>query len=165
MVDDKLEKFLKSWIDGELEPEQAADVAAYLKSNPRAQAKVSDYRRVAAVIRKVAKVTPIPMPRPVVIRRRALRREQEERQVIQWLQRLTAAAAILLVTTLGMLFASTMTTGDTNLAAQVGLVVSTTARPDLDGKTESAILPEHAPLLDQAMILALNDPSWEMPYR
>ncbi len=80
--------------------------------------------------------------------------------MIQWLQRLTAAAAILLVSTLGMLFASTMTTGDTNLAAQVGLVVSTTAQPDLDGN-----LPEHAPLLDQAMILALNDPSWEMPYR
>ena len=34
MVDDKLEKFLKSWIDGELEPEQAADVAEYLKANP-----------------------------------------------------------------------------------------------------------------------------------
>ncbi len=160
MVDDKLEKFLKSWIDGELEPEQAADVAAYLKSNPRAQAKVSDYRRVAAVIRKVAKATPIPMPRPVVIRRRALRREQEERQVIQWLQRLTVAAAILLVTTLGMLFASTPT-GDTGL----GLVVPTTAQPELDGKPEPAILLDQAPLLDQAMILALNDPSWEMPYR
>ena len=160
MVDDKLEKFLKSWIDGELEPEQAADVAAYLKSNPRAQAKVSDYRRVAAVIRKVAKATPIPMPRPVVIRRRALRREQEERQVIQWLQRLTAAAAILLVTTLGMLFASTLT-GDAGL----GLVVPTTAQRDLDGKPEPGILLDHAPLLDQAMILALNDPSWEMPYR
>ncbi len=160
MVDDKLEKFLKSWIDGELEPEQAADVAAYLKSNPRAQAKVSDYRRVAAVIRKVAKATPIPMPRPVVIRRRALRREQEERQVIQWLQRLTAAAAILLVTTLGMLFASTPT-GDTG----PGLVVPTTAQPELDGKPEPAILLDQAPLLNQAMILALNDPSWEMPYR
>lgn len=161
MVVDKLEKFLKSWIDGELEPEQAADVAAYLKSNPRAQAKVSDYRRVAAVIRKVAKATPIPMPRPLVIRRRALRREQEERQVIQWLQRLTAAAALLLVTTLGMLFASTPT-GDTGLAVQVGLVVSTTAQPDLDGTQEPADPPDHAPLLDQAMILALNDPSWEM---
>ena len=148
MVDDKLEKFLKSWIDGELGPEQAADVAAYLKANPRAQAKVSDYRRVAAVIRKVARVTPIPMPRPDVIRRRALRREQEERQVIQWLQRLTAAAAILLVTTLGMLFVPTPTGNAAMFPDQ---------RPDQR--------PDHAPLLDQGMILALNDPSWEVPFR
>ncbi len=150
MVDDKLEKFLKSWIDGELEPEQAAEVAAYLKANPRAQAKVSDYRRVAAVIRKVAKAAPIPMPRPDVIRRRALRREQEERQVIQWLQRLTAAAAILLVTTLGMLFVSTPTGSAAILS-----------NPD-QGLDQG---PDHAPLLDQAMILALNDPSWGMPFR
>jgi len=76
--DDKLERFLKSWIDGELGPDQAAEVAAYLNSNPTAHARVSDYREVAAVIRKVAGTTPIPMPRPDVIRRRALCREQDE---------------------------------------------------------------------------------------
>ncbi len=152
MVDDKLERFLKSWLDGELEPEQAAEVAAYLKSNPRAQARVSDYRRVAAVIRRVAKASPIPMPRPDVIRRRALRREQEERQVIQWLQRLTAAAAILLVATLGMLFVPTP-------AGDAGLV-STGSALVLDGELGPGAFPDQAPLLSQAIILALN-PSWD----
>lgn len=145
MVDDKLERFLKSWIDGELEPDQAAEVAAYLKANPSAQARVSDYRNVAAVIRKVTGTTPVPMPRPDVIRKRALRIEQEERQVIRWLQRLTAAAAILLVTTVGLLLA--------------------TAPRDAASSVASEAVSNQPALLDPGMILALNDPSWEMSPR
>ena len=154
MVDHKLERFLKSWIDGELKPDQAADVAAYLKANPHAQAEVADYRNVAAVIRKVARTTPIPIPRPDVIKRRALRREQEERQVIQWLQRVTAAAAVLLVTTLGMLFMST-STGEAGIALQ----------SSAPGIGPDALHLDQGALVDQAMILAFNDPSWEMPDR
>ncbi len=159
MVDDKLERFLKSWIDGELEADQAAEVAAYLKANPSAQEKVADFRKVAAVIRRIARATPIPMPRPDVIRRRALCRAQEERQVIRWLQRLTAAAAVLLVTTLGMLFLSARTEE---------IVVSSGADPILDVDPEP---PEYwdgirnESYLNPAMILALNDPSWEASYR
>ena len=85
--------------------------------------------------------------------------------MIQWLQRLTAAAAILLVSTLGMLFLSTQTS-DAGLDMVLPRPV---AQPVPDGKPEAGILldpaPDHAPLLDQAMILALNDPSWEMPFQ
>lgn len=155
MLNNKLERFLKSWVDGELEPDQAAEVAAYLKSNPRAQATVADYRKVADVIRRVARRTPVPMPRPETIARRARCQEQEERQVIQWLQRLTAAAALLLVTTLGMLVMSSSSSaaGDPVLASPEEAEV-----PLLD-------VNEPDPFLPDAMILALNDPSWEIEYR
>ncbi len=145
MMNEELEKLLKSWIDGELTPEQAAEVALYLKSNPGAQATVADYRRVAALIRKLAEDAPLPIPRPESIVRRARRRDQEERQLIQWLQRVTAAAALLLVTTLGVLLSSAAA-GDAGALAPQRVV-----DPFVDR--------------DEAMMLALNDPGLGEYYR
>jgi anti-sigma factor RsiW len=77
-------------------PPAAAELGAHVEACGPCRAAVDDYRRISREVAALA-ASPAPAPRLDAIRGRAASAAREERETVRWLQRVAAAAALVLI--------------------------------------------------------------------
>lgn len=87
---------LKAWLDGEVDPGTAEDLARHVADCPACRSIQDDYRAIGALLCRAAEA-PAPEPRLLRIRRGVEGARRERLDLIRLLRRVTAAAAAILI--------------------------------------------------------------------